>query len=58
MNIRNTLSKNGFTIFELIISMTVFGVIMISTFDSVANIGIARTRNVQRIGLIEELYFF
>lgn len=49
---------SGFTILELIISMTLFGLIMISVFDSVANIGFARIQSTQRISLLEELYFF
>ena len=40
------------------VSMTIFGLIMITVLDSVVNIGIARTRSVTRISLIEELYFF
>ena len=31
---------------------------MITVLDSVVNIGIARTRSVTRISLLEELYFF
>ena len=38
--------------------MTIFALIMISVFDSVANIGISRVKNVQRVSLLEELYFF
>lgn len=40
------------------ISMTIFAMIMISVFDSVANIGITRIKNTQRVSLLEELYFF
>lgn len=40
------------------VSMTIFWLIMISVLDSVANIGIARTKSMSRITLIEELYFF
>ncbi len=40
------------------VSMTIFGLIMITVLDSVVNIGIARTRSVTRISLLEELYFF
>ncbi len=47
-----------FTLFELVISMTLFAIIMIAVFDSVANIGISRVKNVQRVSLLEELYFF
>lgn len=52
------LSSRGFTLFELVISMTIFAMIMISVFDSVANIGITRIKNTQRVSLLEELYFF
>jgi hypothetical protein len=40
------------------ISMTVFSLLMIIVFDAVANIGIARTKSITRITLLEELYFF
>ena len=40
------------------VSMVIFATIMISVLDSVANIGIARTRTMNRITLLEELYFF
>ncbi len=40
------------------VSMTIFWLIMITVLDSVVNIGIARTRSVTRISLLEELYFF
>ena len=50
--------QHWFTLFELMISMTIFAMIMISVFDSVANIGIARIKNTQRVSLLEELYFF
>ena len=42
----------------MVISMTIFAMIMISVFDSVANIGISQRKNVQRVSLLEELYFF
>ncbi len=38
--------------------MTIFSLIMITVLESVVNIGIARTRSVTRINLLEELYFF
>ena len=40
------------------ISMTIFAGLMIAVLDAVANIGIARTKSMSRITLIEELYFF
>lgn len=39
------------------IGMVIFALIMITVLDSVANITIARTRSVNRITLLEELYF-
>ena len=58
MPIRSIHNRRWFTLFEMVISMTIFALIMISVFDSVANIGISRVRNVQRVSLLEELYFF
>ncbi len=51
-------NRKWFTLFELVISMTIFAMIMIAVFDSVTNIGISRVKNVQRVSLLEELYFF
>lgn len=58
MRFSKTINNRGFTLFELMISMTVFSLLMIIVFDAVANIGIARTKSVTRITLLEELYFF
>ena len=52
------INNHGFTLFELMISMTIFAGLMIAVLDAVANIGIARTKSMSRITLIEELYFF
>jgi prepilin-type N-terminal cleavage/methylation domain-containing protein len=48
----------GFTLFELMVSMAVFAVLMVSALEAIANIAFARTRAMTRITLIEELYFF
>lgn len=40
------------------IGMVIFATIMISVLDSVANMAIARTRSMNRVTLLEELYFF
>ena len=40
------------------LGMVIFGIIMISVLESVTNLGIARTRTMNRITLLEELYFF
>lgn len=58
MNIRSKINADGFTLFELMVSMTIFWLLMISVLDSVANISITRTKSMNRITLIEELYFF
>ena len=52
------INTRAFTLFEIMISMTIFALIMITVFDAVGNIGIARTRSITRITLLEELYFF
>lgn len=52
------INKKGFTLIELMIGMVIFALIMITVLDSVANITIARTRSMNRIALLEELYFF
>lgn len=51
-------NHRGFTLFELMVSMVVFAVIMTSVLESVGNITIARTRTMNKINLLEELYFF
>ncbi len=58
MRFSKKINNHGFTLFELIVSMTIFSLIMITVLESVVNIGIARTRSVTRINLLEELYFF
>lgn len=52
------LSKRWFTLFELMLGMTIFSMLMVFTLEAVGNITIARTRSMSRITLIEELYFF
>lgn len=51
-------NHRGFTLFELMISMVIFAALMTSILESVGNITIARTRTMNRITLLEELYFF
>jgi prepilin-type N-terminal cleavage/methylation domain-containing protein len=51
-------NKRGFTLFELMLGMVIFAVIMTSVLESVGSITIARTRTMNRIALLEELYFF
>jgi prepilin-type N-terminal cleavage/methylation domain-containing protein len=49
---------NGFTLFELMVSIAVFGILMITILYSVGNMGIARIKSENRIALLEQLYFF
>lgn len=58
MKFARKINISGFTLFELMVSMAIFGLIMISVFDAVGNIWIARTKSMSRITLLEELYFF
>ena len=58
MKYSGQINTRAFTLFEIMISMTIFALLMIIVFDAVANIGIARTRSITRITLLEELYFF
>ena len=53
-------SKNnkGFTILELMISMTLFAMILTSVIVAVENLSIARIKTLNRVALLEELYFF
>ena len=58
MNFPRKTNKHGFTLFELMVGMVVFALIMTSILESVGNITIARTRTMTRISVLEELYFF
>jgi prepilin-type N-terminal cleavage/methylation domain-containing protein len=51
-------NKKGFTILELMISMTLFALIITSVIVAVENLMIARTKTLNRVALLEELYFF
>lgn len=51
-------NKSGFTLIELMLSMTVFAIIMTSVLLAVENMSIARIKTENRIKLLEELYFF
>jgi prepilin-type N-terminal cleavage/methylation domain-containing protein len=51
-------NKNGFTILELMISMTLFALIITSVIIAVENLSIARIKTLNRVALLEELYFF
>ena len=46
------------TIVELMISMTLFSLIMITVISSVQSMMIGRVKSMNRIALIEQLYFF
>jgi prepilin-type N-terminal cleavage/methylation domain-containing protein len=51
-------NKRGFTLFELMVSIVVFGLLMTTVLLSVGNMGIARVKSENRIALLEQLYFF
>jgi prepilin-type N-terminal cleavage/methylation domain-containing protein len=53
------MTKNkGFTILELMISMTLFAIIITSVILAVEHLSIARIKTLNRVALMEELYFF
>ncbi|MBX9808928.1 prepilin-type N-terminal cleavage/methylation domain-containing protein [Candidatus Gracilibacteria bacterium] len=56
--IGNLKNKRGFTILELLISMTLFALIITSVLVAVENLAIARLKTLNRVALLEELYFF
>ncbi len=58
MNLIRKINHLGFTLFELMLGMAIFAMIMTSVLESVGNITIARTKTMNRITLLEELYFF
>jgi prepilin-type N-terminal cleavage/methylation domain-containing protein len=51
-------TRKGFTILELVISMTLFAMILTSVIIAVENLSIARIKTLNRVALLEELYFF
>ncbi len=51
-------SKVGFTIAEIIISLTLFSMIMIFAFQALANVGIVRIDTLNKVDLETELYYF
>ena len=51
-------NNQGFTIFELIVSMTLFAIITTSVLLAVENLSISRIKTLNRVALLEELYFF
>lgn len=51
-------TRKGFTILELVISMTLFAMILTSVIVAVENLSIARIKTLNRVALLEELYFF
>lgn len=57
---KNHTQKNthtaGFTLVEMIVSITIFSIIIIVAFESMSNIGIFRTRLSSRLDLNNELY--
>ncbi len=55
---QKTQNNRGFTILELMISMTLFAMIITSVILAVENLSIARIKTLNRVALLEELYFF
>ncbi len=53
-----TSSKKWFTILELMISMTLFAMIITSVILAVQSLMVARTKTLNRVTLLEDLYFF
>ncbi len=51
-------NKNWFTIIEILISMTLFALIITSVLVAVENLSVARIKTLNRVALLEELYFF
>lgn len=51
-------TKVGFTIAEIIISLTLFSMIMIFAFQALANIGVVRIQTLNKVDLESELYYF
>jgi prepilin-type N-terminal cleavage/methylation domain-containing protein len=51
-------NKKGFTLFELMIVIAIFGMLMIAVLLSVENMSIARIKTDNRVALLQELYFF
>lgn len=62
-NIKKTTSKkllinnfSGFTLIEMIVSITIFAIIIIMAFDAMGNIGVIRNKLSSRLDLNNELY--
>jgi prepilin-type N-terminal cleavage/methylation domain-containing protein len=51
-----TQSKRGFTLVEMLVSLTLIGIVLITAFAALANIGVLKNRVVGRVNLYEELY--
>lgn len=51
-------SSAWFTLVEIMLSMTVFAIIMIAVLQSVQNMSFVRIKTENRVKLLEELYFF
>ncbi len=52
------INNRGFTILELMISMTFFALIITSVIVAVGNLSVTRIKTLNRVALLEELYFF
>lgn len=57
-NFYSALRSHGFTLFELILGMTIFALLMTTVLLSVENLSVTRIKSTNKISLLEELYFF
>lgn len=53
-----TNNKRGFTILEVIVAMTLFALIITSVVLAVQSLSVARVASMNRIALLEQLYYF
>lgn len=51
-------NNKGFTILEMMISMTLFALIITSVIVAVESLSVVRIKTLNRVALLEELYYF
>ena len=56
LTIHASSNSSGFTLIEMIVSMTIFSIIIIVAFSAMGNIGVLRTRISSHLDLSNELY--
>jgi prepilin-type N-terminal cleavage/methylation domain-containing protein len=54
----NFSQKKGFTLVEIMLSITIFALLMTTVLESVQNMTFVRIKTENRVKLLEELYFF